>query len=100
MISLIEDEMSNSLCSKNGFQNNGTQRYRCRECKKNQQKAYQYLACKPDITEKISKLTIMDVVFGILPENFTNFQQYRWETSFEEGAGFETKLYLMLNIYT
>lgn len=44
-------------CSKNGFQNNGTQRYRCGHCKKHQQKSYQYLACAPRITEKICKLT-------------------------------------------
>ncbi|WP_339625736.1 IS1 family transposase [uncultured Winogradskyella sp.] len=47
-----------SPCVKNGFQINGKQRYYCKNCKKHQQKAYQYKAYLPEINFLIYKLVI------------------------------------------
>jgi insertion element IS1 protein InsB len=44
-------------CIKNGFQCNGSQRYRCKTCRKRQQLSYCYTACKADINQQIIMLT-------------------------------------------
>lgn len=41
--------------SKNGHSENGTQRYRCKSCKKSFQLDYSYLAWKPGMKEKIDE---------------------------------------------
>lgn len=40
---------------KNGHSGNGTQRYRCKGCKKSFQQAYSYLAWEPGMKDKIDK---------------------------------------------
>jgi len=42
----IECNFCNGKCIKNGFQINGSQRYKCTICRKGQQKEYNYKACK------------------------------------------------------
>lgn len=48
----------NRKCIKNGFQNNGKQRYYCKTCKLNQQKSYSYQAWKQDTNSSIYTLLI------------------------------------------
>lgn len=43
---------------KNGRSENGTQRYRCKKCKKSFQHEYTYNAWKPGIKEQIEKQTL------------------------------------------
>ncbi|MGE0083153.1 MAG: IS1-like element transposase [Desulfococcaceae bacterium] len=43
---------------KNGHSENGTQRYRCNQCKKSFQTAYSYNARRPGIKEQIGKQTL------------------------------------------
>ena len=43
---------------KNGHSENGTQRYRCKSCKKSFQLSYSYNAWQPGIKEKIEEQTL------------------------------------------
>ena len=43
---------------KNGHSENGTQRWRCKTCKKSFQLQYSYIARKPGIKEQIPELTL------------------------------------------
>ena len=44
-------------CIKDGFQKNGRQRYKCKECKKKQQKGYKYHAYDPHVNSSIITYT-------------------------------------------
>lgn len=44
-------------CVKDGFQTNGTQRYKCKECNKRQQRKYDYTAYGADINQWIKLFT-------------------------------------------
>ena len=44
--------------TKNGHSENGTQRYRCKNCKKSFQMEYRYNAWKPGIKEQIIEQTM------------------------------------------
>ena len=43
---------------KNGHSANGTQRWRCNQCKKSFRQYYRYTACQPGIKEQIILLTL------------------------------------------
>ena len=43
---------------KNGHSVNGTQRWRCNQCKKSFRQYYRYIACQPGIKEQIILLTL------------------------------------------
>lgn len=49
----IECNFCNGKCIKNGFQINGSQRYKCTICRKGQQKKYNYNACKASTNKNI-----------------------------------------------
>lgn len=49
----IECNFCNGKCIKNGFQINGSQRYKCTICRKGQQKEYHYNACKASTNKNI-----------------------------------------------
>jgi transposase-like protein len=49
--------LSNNLV-KNGKASNGTQRWRCNNCKKNFRFDYRYNACKPGVHEAIIEMTL------------------------------------------
>ena len=49
----IECNFCNGKCIKNGFQINGSQRYKCTICRKGQQKKYNYNACKTNTDKNI-----------------------------------------------
>ncbi|NDV70270.1 IS1 family transposase [Dysgonomonas sp. 25] len=44
-------------CIKDGFQKNGCQRYKCKSCKKKQQKGYKYHAYNPSVNHSIITYT-------------------------------------------
>jgi len=49
---------SGSSLQKNGHSENGTQRWRCNECRKSFQLTYRYNARKPGVKEQITVLTL------------------------------------------
>ncbi|WP_408074297.1 IS1 family transposase [Flavobacterium rhizophilum] len=49
----MECNFCNGKCIKNGFQINGSQRYKCTICRKGQQNKYNYNACKPSTNKNI-----------------------------------------------
>lgn len=53
----IKCKFCTEKCVKNGFQNNGCQRYKCSKCKKKQQNHYKYNAYKPDTNYNIVVFT-------------------------------------------
>jgi insertion element IS1 protein InsB len=53
----IECNFCNGKCIKNGFQINGSQRYKCTICRKGQQKKYNYNACKASTNKNIILFT-------------------------------------------
>ena len=53
----IECNFCNGKCIKNGFQINGSQRYKCTICRKGQQKEYNYNAYKSTINQSIIEFT-------------------------------------------
>ncbi|MFT6938481.1 MAG: transposase-like protein [Saprospiraceae bacterium] len=53
---------------KNGYRENGTQRYHSKNCKKSFQKDYSYQACTPGIKDKIDAQILIIVVDRILHE--------------------------------
>lgn len=48
-----------SECTKEGRQNNGTQKYKCKSCKKHQQKTYQYRAYAPETHKLFIRFSTM-----------------------------------------
>ena len=53
----VECSFCNGKCIKNGFQINGSQRYKCTICRKGQQKEYYYNAYKSNINQNIIQFT-------------------------------------------
>ena len=53
----IKCNFCNGKCIRNGFQNNGKQRYKCCICQKRQQSCYGYNAYKSDLNQNIIQLT-------------------------------------------
>jgi IS1 family transposase/transposase-like protein len=53
----VECNFCNGKCIKNGFQINGSQRYKCTICRKGQQKEYNYNACKTNTNKNIVLFT-------------------------------------------
>lgn len=52
----MDCKICRSKCQKAGKQKNGVQKHFCRICKKYQQEAYRYNACKPNILANIISL--------------------------------------------
>ncbi len=42
---MVKYKIGKNKCVKNGFQNNGKQRYYCKSCKISHQKSYSYKSC-------------------------------------------------------
>lgn len=53
----IKCNFCNGKCTKNGFQSNGNQRYKCCVCQKRQQSGYGYNAYKRNLNQNIIELT-------------------------------------------
>lgn len=52
----MECKICEVVCIKKGFQQNGSQKYYCKHCKKYQQKKYEYKAYEKGIDEKIKRM--------------------------------------------